>query len=116
MNRFLTDEDFRSSILEGLRRRIPNLDIIRVQDAGLRTLGDPKILEFAASENRVVLSHDVTTMKTHALARILAGKPMPGLFLISQSLPVGEAIYALELMIVCGHDNEWHNRIEHVPV
>jgi hypothetical protein len=33
--RFLTDEDFDNGILEGLLRRLPALDILRVQDTGL---------------------------------------------------------------------------------
>lgn len=88
MIRFLTDEDFRSGIFRGIRRRIPSLDIIRVQDAGLRTLRDHTILEFAAAENRIVLSHDLSTMETNAAARILAGKPMPGLLLLRQNFPI----------------------------
>ena len=116
MNRFLTDEDFRSGIFTGLKLRIPDLDIVRVQDVGLRTSPDPAILEFAATENRIVLSHDVSTMETHATARILAGKIMPGLFLIPQDLAIGHAIDELEITILCGYDNEWHNRIEHLPL
>lgn len=116
MNAFLTDEDFRSAILDGLKRCVPNLDIVRVQDVGLRTLSDPIILEFAASHNRIVLSHDVSTMETHALTRILAGLPMRGLFLISQDLPIGPAIEALTIIAHRSHDDEWHNRIEHLPL
>lgn len=116
MIRFLTDEDFNGGIYRGLKRRIPTLDIVRVQDTGLRTFRDPVILDFAASENRIVLSHDVNTMESHAAARILAGRPMTGLFLIQQSLPIGLAIKALEIIVHCSHDNEWNNRVEHLPL
>ena len=33
--RFLTDEDFDNRILRGLIRRLPELDVVRVQDVGL---------------------------------------------------------------------------------
>ena len=69
MIRFLTDENFNIRIYNGVRRRLPSLDILRIQDAGLRTFRDPLILEHASGENRIVLSHDVSTMETHALAR-----------------------------------------------
>lgn len=68
--RFLTDEDFKSAILAGVRRRLPELDILRTQDVGLRTFRDERILEFAAAENRIVLTHDVATMRRHANARV----------------------------------------------
>jgi hypothetical protein len=116
MIRFLTDEDFNSGIFDGLKRRLPTLDIVRVQDVGLRTFRDAVILEFAASENRIVLSHDVSTMESHARARILAGKSMPGLFLIQQVLPIGQAIDAIEVIALCSRDDEWQNRIEHLPL
>ena len=116
MIRFLTDEDFNGGIFRGIKRRIPALDIVRVQDAGLRTLRDTAILEFAASQNRIVLSHDVNTMESHAAARILAGRPMAGLFLIQQSLPIGQAVKALEIIVHCSRDDEWNNRIEHLPL
>jgi len=41
MIRFLTDEDFNIYILAGVRRRLPDLDIVRVQDVGLRTFREP---------------------------------------------------------------------------
>ena len=66
MIRFLTDEDFNRAILEGIRLRLPSLDVIRVQDAGLRTFRDPQILEYGARENRIVLSHDFGTMERNA--------------------------------------------------
>ena len=45
MLRFLTDEDFNGRVLAGVLRRLPDLDIVRVQDVGLRTLDDTFILE-----------------------------------------------------------------------
>ena len=41
---------------------------------------------------------------------------MPGLFLIRQDFAIGHAIDELEITILCGYDNEWHNRIEHLPL
>ena len=116
MIRFLTDEDFNIHILAGVRRRLPDLDIVRVQDSGLRSFRDPLILQFAAAEGRVVLSHDVSTMATHATARVLAGKPMSGLFLIRQYFPIGRAIDEIVMIAVCSRDDEWNGAIEYLPL
>lgn len=43
--RLLTDENFNGAILRGIVRRLPELDIIRVQDVGLMATDDPDILE-----------------------------------------------------------------------
>ena len=47
--RLLTDENFNGNILRGLMRRLPELDIVRVQDVGLKNTDDPVVLEWAAS-------------------------------------------------------------------
>lgn len=116
MIRLLADEDFNHHILLGVRRRLPKLDILRIQDCGLRTSRDPHILEFAAQENRVVLSHDTRTMQTHASNRILADKPMPGLFIVHQDLPIGRAIEEIVTLALCSRDDEWNGMIEYLPL
>ena len=68
MIRLLSDENFNNIIVRGVLRRLPDLDFVRVQDVGLRTQGDSDILEFAASEGRIVVSHDVRTMEVFATA------------------------------------------------
>ncbi len=62
MLRFAADENFNNNIIRGLLRRQPELDIIRVQDVGLRGADDPTVLEWAAQEGRVLLTHDVATI------------------------------------------------------
>ncbi len=116
MIRFLTDEDFNGQILSGVRSRLPKLDIIRVWDTKVRERSDPEVLEFAASENRIILSHDVNTMGLHARARIFAGKPMTGLFLIHQDLAIGRAIDEIVTLAECSSDDEWNNAIEYLPL
>jgi len=83
MLKLAADEDFNNRIVRGLLRRAPDIDLKRVQDAGLLSADDPSVLEWAAGEGRVLLTHDVTTMKKHAFARISAGLPMPGVFEIA---------------------------------
>src|SRR5947209_19539428 len=90
--RLATDEDFNNRILRGLLRRKPDLDIVRVQDAGLIGRGDAEVLEWAAREGRVLFTHDVTTMKPYVDERIAAGLPMPGVFEVSQKTPIAQAI------------------------
>ena len=53
--RFLADEDFDNDIVRGMLRRLPNLDIVRAQDVGLSGALDPRVLEWAAQEGRVLL-------------------------------------------------------------
>ncbi len=85
---FLSDEDFNNRIVRGLLRRFPHLDLVRTQDVGLAGKHDTKVLEWAAREGRLVLTHDFATMLDFAYNRIECGLPMPGViaFLLAKQL------------------------------
>jgi len=70
MIRLADDENFNDAIVRGVLLRVPDLDLVRVQAAGLSGADDPRVLEWAARENRVLLTHDVSTMTHHAYQRI----------------------------------------------
>ena len=56
MLRLLTDENFNGSIVRGLVRRQPEIDLVRVQDIGLSRADDRAVLAWAAHEGRVLLT------------------------------------------------------------
>ena len=86
MLRLVTDENFNGDIVRGLLRRRPALDLVRVQDVGLVETPDADILEWAASQGRVLVSHDVSTVPPAAYRRVADGKPMPGVFIVPDLL------------------------------
>ena len=48
MLRLAADENLNDNIIRGLLRRRPDVDIMRVRDAGLSGADDPTVLEWAA--------------------------------------------------------------------
>ncbi len=116
MLRYAADENFNNDILRGLRRRDAALDVVRVQDVELSGAIDPVVLEWAVQENRIVLSHDVSTMVGFAYDRARSGQPMPGLFEIGRRIPLGQAIEDLLLLAQCSRDDEWKGRVLYLPL
>jgi hypothetical protein len=116
MLRLATDADFNGRVLRGLLARQPDLDIVRVQDAGLRTAHDPEILEWAAREGRIVITHDRQTMPGHAYERVETGLPMPGVFVVPNIPAVGRIIEAILLTNECSTQDEWRDRVEFLPL
>jgi hypothetical protein len=110
------DENFNNDILRGLLRRKPNLDLVRIQDAGLSGADDATILEWAARENRVLITHDVSTITFHAMERVRERKRMPGVFEVSRSVPVKVAIEDLMLLAECSLEAEWEGQIRYLPL
>ena len=100
MLRLAADENFNGDIVRGLLRRNPKLDIVRVQDVGLSGADDPSVLQWAADQGRIVVTHDISTLAKHAFDRI-AAQPMPGVFEVTSVAPVGQAIDDLILLAEC---------------
>ncbi len=116
MLRFLADENFNNQIVRGALRQKPNVNIVRVQDVGLSGADDPTVLEWAAQQGRVVLTHDVATMTQFAYERIQAGLSMPGVFEVSRRVPVGLAIEEILLIAECSLEGEWEGQVRFLPL
>lgn len=115
MVRFLMDENFNGTIVRGLLRRAPHLDIVRVQDVGMSGADDPAVLDWAALQ-RVVVSHDVSTLTRHVYERIEAGLAMPGLFEVTRRVPIRLAIEDLYLIAECSLPGEWEGQVRYLPL
>lgn len=116
MLRLAADENLDHRVVRGLRRRRPDLDILRVQEVGLRTADDPTVLEWAAQENRVLLTHDLATIDRYAYQRVLAGLPMPGVFKIRRSIPISEVIESVLYLAQCSKVGEWEGQVRYIPL
>lgn len=114
--RFLADEDIDAAIIRGLRSREPAIDILDVKTAGLRGTKDPALLDLAAQQDRILISHDRETMTQHFWRRLKGGKPTPGLFIFPQEPgAVGAIIESLLLVWAASQAEEWRNRIAYLP-
>ncbi|MGH9831577.1 MAG: DUF5615 family PIN-like protein [Blastocatellia bacterium] len=116
MLRLATDEDFNGRIVRGLRRTQPDLDIVRVQEVGLSGVPDPGVLEWAASENRLVLTHDASTMTKYAYERAANNQPMPGIIEAGQDIPIGRVIEDVLLLANCSLEGEWEGQVIYLPL
>lgn len=112
----MSDENFNGDIVRGLLLRHPALDLCRVQDVGLEEADDPTILAWAATHNRIVLTHDYATMPDFAYARVGAGQPMPGVFVMPDRLAVRQAIEELLLLETCSEQVEWDGLVVYLPL
>jgi hypothetical protein len=89
---------------------------VRVQDVGLNATPDPDILAWAAVEGRILLTHDRDTMPLFAYDRVRAGQPMPGIFLVSDLMPIGQAIDEILLAVDCLTNDECNNLVRFFPL
>src|SRR5687767_204014 len=116
MLRLLIDEDVHGDIVAGLRRRRPELDLVRVQDVGLRHTADAVILEWAANAGRVVVSVDKKTLAVDAWDRVARGLPMPGVAILRILLGIGQAIAELEVVALAGTPDDLRDQVIYLPL
>ena len=116
MIRFAADEDFNNDVVRALRRGLPDVNIVGVREAGHGGHPDPDVLAWAAEEDRVLLTHDVTTMTRHALDRVARGEPMPGLIAVHQRLPIGSVVDDLLLVGTCSLPSDSVDRVHFLPL
>jgi hypothetical protein len=107
MLQYVADENFNNDILRGLLRRLPSL---------LSRAPDSVVLEWAAQENRVLLTHDKNTVVKFAFERLVEGKKMPGVIEVDRSVPIGAAIEDILLLAVSSENEELDGRIIYLPL
>ncbi len=114
--RLLADENFDNRILRGIRRENATVDILRVQDTEIYEADDSTILEWAAKEGRVLLTHDVATIPKYAYQRVRAGKPMPGVIAVHTGASMGEVIEDILIALGASRPDEFENQVIFLPL
>ena len=116
MIQFIIDQNFNEDIVDGLSRRDATLEFIHVRDVGLAAAPDETVLKWAAEHASVLLTHDRKTVPRFACARVASGLPMPGVFLVSDNLPVAQAIDELLVAAHCLSADECKNLVRYFPM
>lgn len=114
--RFAADENFNGSLLKALQTTLPEFDVIRVQDTDLGGVSDPELLEWCASQDRILLTHDVQTMVGFAYDRIREGLTFPGVIEVNMTQSIGATVDDLVLLIQASTVDEFINQVRYVPL
>jgi hypothetical protein len=83
---------------------------------GLFSADDPTVLEWAASKDRILLTHDVATITKYAYERVEAGKYMPGVIEVSRKVPLGIAIEEILFIAESCASGELEGQILYLPL
>ena len=116
MLRLLIDQEFDQDILRGLLRRVPQLDAVTAYQATLSEATDPELLAWAATQRRIIVTHDRRTVPKHAADRMLRGETVAGVLVVSRHLPIGRVINDLEIIVSCSDDHEWNDVVKYLPL
>lgn len=116
MIRLLTDENVDNKIMRGLARRLPRLDFVSARDVGLSGSPDLVLLKWAATEQRIILTHDIKTLVRDANQLVAQGEPMAGVIFVPDQLEIGRAINDLELVLRATTESEMRDTVKYLPL
>jgi predicted nuclease of predicted toxin-antitoxin system len=114
--RLLSDRNCDGRVVRGLLRRRPGTDVSRVQDVGLIPLPDPNVLEWAARDGRILVTHDTSAVPAYVYACVQAGRPMPGVLVVTPGMTVGQAVQEILLLDSFSETEEWRDRVWYLPL
>jgi hypothetical protein len=112
--RFLADANFNQKIVAGLLLREPSVDFALPQAIIPERMKDPDVLDLANLSERVLASHDVTTM-ARCFDQCVAERRCAGLILVPERAPIRDVIDDLQLIWRLTEAEEWVNRMEWPP-
>ncbi len=79
-------------------------------------LDDEVVLRLAASQSRILVSHDKRTMPAALAAFVASGGTSPGVLLvIPQNAPIREVVEALILIWADDRASDWNNLLIKIP-
>lgn len=102
--------------MRALLERMPGLDVVRVREVGLARAADPDVLAWAATEGRVLLTHDRDTMPGHAYERVRTGLPMPGVVEVPSNPAIAPTVDDLEVVLACSREGELEGQVVYLPL
>jgi predicted nuclease of predicted toxin-antitoxin system len=113
--RYQADADLNQSIVTGVLRKEPSIDFQTAFNAGLKGVKDPQVLEIAAQQERVLVTHDRRTMPAE-FAKFITHNQSAGVIIVSRKLPLEVVIEELLLIWAVSIAEEWVNRIAKIPL
>ena len=112
----LSDVNFNGGIVRAMLRLRPSLDLIRAVDVGLGTATDSEMLRWAAARERIILTHDVTTMVGFDYEFVQLGETMTGLIEVPERRPIGRVLDDLSMVIDASFPGEWNGQVIYLPL
>lgn len=113
--RYQADADLNIKIVAATVRLNPGVDFRTADAAALRGVPDLRVLEIAAGEGRILLTHDKSTMPDY-FAEFVQTKESPGVFIVRRGLKLGEIAEELVMIWEASEPGEWINQISYVPL
>ena len=107
---YIDEDSMDRGLIQSLRAR--NIDLITVQETKTEGRLDEEQLNLAASENRVIYSHNISDFCQLHTSFLAEGKSHSGIALLSQDCSIGEQLRAISGLVATKTAEEMQNQLE----
>ena len=115
--KWLADENFRNAILRGIARKQPDFDVLRVQNLPqIAGANDERVLDWTLQNDRVLLTHDLSTMLPALRWHYTNSMRLPRILLISEAHPVSQCIEEVLLLDQASTSEDWAAGVIYLPL
>lgn len=116
--KYLIDENVDPIYPTQIRIRQPELVIGVIGEPFIPSKGtkDPEILEWCEEYDFILVTNNRKSMPVHLKDHLQANRHIPGIFILSANLSVGQNIDELILIAECSFAKEYQNQIIHLPL
>jgi predicted nuclease of predicted toxin-antitoxin system len=113
--RFVLDEHVDPAVVDAVHALEPTVDVVRVQDVGLRTQPDPTLIACAARNDRLIVTND-QALVGFVYARLATGTPFPGVVVYSNRSSIGQLAEDIVLVAVTHTPEQAENQVFYSPL
>ncbi len=116
--KYLLDENISPKLRKALNREYPEMVVWRVGDPSAPQLKtpDPEILLWCEAKDFSLVTNNRASMPIHLAEHLAAGRHIPGIFILSRKMSMGEVIEELALIWEATTPDEYANMINFLPV
>lgn len=115
--KWLSDENFDNDIIRGVVRRSPGFDVVRAQDLSqVAGHDDATLLGWATQNDRIVLTHDLSTIIPAMQQQLHASGLCAPIVLVPDSLPIASVIEEILLLEECSVSDDWAPGVLYLPL
>lgn len=116
--RYLLDENVNSLFRTELLKREPALVIWRVGSPGAPPIeaSDPDILRWCEENDFILVTNNRKSMPRHLRDHLTEGQHVPGIIELNRKMSIGETIEELLLIWGVSKEDEYRDRIVHLPL
>ncbi|WP_373527025.1 hypothetical protein [Nostoc sp.] len=116
--KYLLDENVAPLYQVQFKRQKPDLVVWVIGDPGTppKSTLDPEILCWCEEHNFILVTNNRTSMPVHLAEHIAQARNIPGIFILSDKLTIGQTIDELTIIAEASFNDEYQNPILNLPL